>query len=315
MIQVKEIKIKKPNKLSAFFICLLIASALWLLHSLNTVYSKQYDVPVTFINYPHNKLMTNEAPKSIRVMLKASGLKLLLIELYKPFALTTLDFKEMKSDLNRNRFYLSSASAQIQQTFKFKADIKAVYPDTIAFINKTGTQKEVPVKVILAANYAQGYTCSDIQVNPKTVIVNGEQNDLKLIDTVYSSPIQFDQLKNSVSQAVTLVNTNNNIVLNNPSVELRISVDKLIEKEVILNINISGAESNFKYALFPSKVKLKVTAALNNFQKLDTADFKAIVDVSQKRSNKLQVNLINVPQQIHVLNFEPKEVEFLMIKK
>lgn len=315
MNQLKEIKIKKPNKLSAFFICLIIASALWLLHSLNTVYSEQFDIPIEFINYPHNKLMANEVPKSLKVTVKASGLKLLLISLNKPFALTILDFNDIKSDLNKNRFYLSSAGKQIQQGFKFKTEVKAVYPDTIAFITKAGTQKEVPVKLQLSVNYAQGFTGSSILVEPYTVMVNGEENDLKLIDTIYSEPVHFNQLKSSINEKVNLLNSNNNIVLSKANVDLKITVDKLVEKEITLNISVSNTEKNYKYALFPSKVKLKLTTALNNFQHLDTASFKAVVDIHQKRSNKVPVKLSLVPKDVHVLSYEPNEVEFLMIKK
>ncbi len=109
----KQIKIKKPNNLSAFFICLLIATALWLLHSLNTVYTQRFKIPVEFTNYPQNKTCISELPKELQVSVKTSGMKLLLISLNEPFPLLKIDFNEVRSDLNRNKFYLSSKNSKI----------------------------------------------------------------------------------------------------------------------------------------------------------------------------------------------------------
>jgi YbbR domain-containing protein len=47
---------KKPGKAKAFFICLVIAAFLWVVHSLNSVYNYNLKVPVVFKNTPRNKV-------------------------------------------------------------------------------------------------------------------------------------------------------------------------------------------------------------------------------------------------------------------
>ena len=47
----------------------------------------------------------------------------------------------------------------------------------------------------------------------------------------------------------------------------------------------------------------------------DTSLFRVFVDLSQRKNNKLSVNMKLLSENITVLSFEPKEVEFLMIKK
>lgn len=309
----KNIKQKKPSKLSAFFICLLVATFLWLLHSLNTVYTKHFSIPVEFKNYPQNKLMI-EIPKDIKVSVKASGLKLFMIGLTEPFPVLRIDLNDVKSDASRSKFYLSSKMSEIKKMFQFKADIRRIQPDTISFINNEGTQKEVPVKVPLRINYAKGYTNKLITIDPAWVVITGEAADLEGIDTIYTSPLSLNDQRADIVKTLSLINPNNKIALNSTVAHLSISLGKLVEKEISIPIKLENADEHYKYSFFPSKVKVKYSAVFGE-SGADTSLFRVFVDLSQRKNNKLSVNMKLLSENITVLSFEPKEVEFLMIKK
>jgi len=311
----KQIKIKKPSNLSAFFICLLIATALWLLHSLNTVYTQRFKIPVEFTNYPQNKTCLSELPKELQVSVKTSGMKLLLISLNEPFPLLKIDFNEVRSDLNRNKFYLSSNNSKIQKLFNIKTEIKGIYPDTIAFANKFGTQKEVFVKVPLNIKYAQGFTASDVNVNPGFVLVNGDAKDLELIDTVYTEPVFLNGINADVNRNIFIKNSNSKLVLSTNAVQLSISVSKLVGQEIVLPIQVENKEDGYDYSIFPSKVKIKFTATLDKKSIPDSLLFKVYVNSKQKKNNKLPVNVSALDNNITIMSIEPKEIEFLMIRK
>ncbi|MBL7917527.1 MAG: hypothetical protein JNM96_03960, partial [Bacteroidia bacterium] len=174
-----QIKLKKPNKLSAFFICLLISILLWLLHSLNTVYTKQYSIPVKFTNLPTDKQLMGELPNTIKLNIKASGLKLLFLQLQEPFSELELNFSQLKSDEQKNKFYISAALPLIKQHLNIKTDIKRIIPDTLIFSNKSGTHKEVFVKVPLMLKYSNGYNASEVTVEPAKIVINGDETILK----------------------------------------------------------------------------------------------------------------------------------------
>lgn len=315
MNTIKQIKIKKPSNLSAFFICLIIATALWMLHSLNTVYTQRFNIPVTFTNYPQNKTCLNELPKEIQVSVKTSGLKLLLIGLNEPFPSLTIDFNEVRSDLSRNKFYLSSNNSKIQKLFNVKTEIKQVYPDTIAFVNKSGAQKQVFVKVPLNIKYAQGYSASDVKVDPSFILVNGESKDLDLIDTLYTSPVFLTGLSSNYDKTIFIENINPKLILSANAVQLSIAVNKLVEREAYLPIKIENKEVKYDYSLLPSKVKIKYTLASGKNQKTDSLLFKVFVNAKQKSNNKLPVNVIALTNDVTLMDFQPKEVEFLIFKQ
>lgn len=311
----KQIKIKKPSNLSAFFICLIIATALWMLQSLNTVYTQRFKIPVEFSNYPQNKTCLNELPKELQVSVKTTGLKLLLISLNEPFPVLKVDFNEVRSDVNRNRFYLSSNNSKIQKLFNIKTEIKQVYPDTIAFINKSGTQKEVYVKVPLNVSFAQGYTASEVKIEPSFVFVNGEAKDLELIDTLYTNPVFLNGLGSDYTKNIFINNTNPKIVLSSNAVQLSIIVNKLVEREITLPIKIEDRDNSFEYSLFPAKVKVRYTSTSEKNSKADTLQLKAYVNTKKGTASKLLVNVAPLASDITIMSIEPREVEFLIIKK
>lgn len=255
-----------------------------------------------------------EVPKDIKVSVKASGLKLFMIGLTEPFPVLQMDLNDLKSDPTRSKFYLSSNLGEIKKMFQFKADIKRIQPDTLSFINNKGTQKEVPVKVPLTISYAKGYTAKLITLNPAKVMITGEAVDLEGIDTIYSTPLLLDDQQTDQLKTLNLINPNNKIAINATAVQLSISLGKLVEKEVTIPIKLENVDDRFKYSLFPSKVKVKYSGVFGELG-ADTTLFKIFVDLKQQKNNKLSVNIKLLSEQINILSFEPKEVEFLMIRK
>jgi len=279
------------------------------------VYTKRFKIPVEFTNYPQNKTPASELPKELLVSVKTSGMKLVLISLNEPFPLLKIDFNDVRSDLNRNKFYLSSNNSKIQKLFNIKTEIKAIYPDTIAFINKFGTQKEVFVKVPLNIKYAQGFNASDINVNPSFVLINGEEKDLELVDTIYTDPVFLNGINNDVNKNVFINNLNPKLVLSANAVQLSITVSKLIEREIVLPIKIENREEGYDYSIFPSKVKIKFTSTFDKNSIADSLLFKVFVNSKQKKNSKLPVNVSVLDKNITIMSTEPDEIEFLMIRK
>jgi hypothetical protein len=99
---------KKPGKTKAFFICVLIASFLWLIHALNTVYTETFKIDVSFTNVPLNRQSLDPLPERLSIDIKASGLKLALLRLNKPFKPLEIDFNALKP-LNHSQAYVLSA--------------------------------------------------------------------------------------------------------------------------------------------------------------------------------------------------------------
>ncbi|MGZ3901438.1 MAG: hypothetical protein ACXVNM_01265 [Bacteroidia bacterium] len=308
---------RKPGKTTAFFICLLVAAFLWLIKSLNTIYYKQVKIPVVFKNIPQNKKPLQEIPSYLYVDIKATGLKLFFILLNQPFKTIEVDFNDLKTTNKQRNYILSPSTVPFRNSLKFEATIKQISPDTIYFIEKSGYQKNVPVKVPLYVKCAPGFGYSTPDIVPAFATIIGDSNSIKRIDTIYTQALYLNNLGQRAEKKMPIIKPDDNIYYNINEVNVRVEVDRLIEQTVSLPINVISYNLNYKSInVYPSRVKVKFTALQNNFTPSDTSLFRASINsASFNSTNKTPVFLSTQPGNVNILSIEPKEAEILIIKK
>jgi len=310
-----EKKRKKPGKTTAFFICVGIATMLWVLQALNTVYTYTLTVPVVFKNLPQNKKPLTEVPNQLSVELKASGLKVLLVLANKPFKPVEVDFNTLKSINKQQNYVLNAGAINFKSSFKFETQIKHISPDTLYFSEKNGYQKNVPVKIPLFIKCSPGYGTKQPVINPAFVTIWGDTTDINQIDTIYTQPLNLVNVNKNYNSKLVIIKPNANISLSDDEVTTVIDVDRLVEHTVTLPVTVINAQNFKQVNIFPSKVKVKFTSVQNTFSISDTVLFRASINPTKVNgNNKCNVVLSTVPGNVNILNIEPNEVELLIIK-
>jgi hypothetical protein len=308
---------KKPGKTKAFFICLLIAAFLWVVHSLNSVYNYSLRVPVEFKNLPRNKKPLVQMPENLNIDVKASGLRLALILFNKPFKPLQVDFNSLKS-VNRNQNYvLSSSHLDFKSILKFETQIKHISPDTLYFSEKVGYQKNVPVKIPLYIKCQEGYGYKKPVISPAFLTIWGDTSMLDKIDTIYTQPLTLTNLNKSVNSRLDLIRPANDIYSAINDVTIFIEVARLVQQTITLPVSDVRNPVKQRVNIFPSNVRVTFTSIQNAFSEEDTTLFKAMIDSEKinKVTKKCPVFLSTVPGNVTVMSIEPKEVEILIFRK
>lgn len=306
---------KKPGKAKAFFICLILASFLWLIHSLNTVYTYNFKIPVVFKNVPQNKKPLVDIPDNISIDAKASGLKLALILLRRPFQPLEIDFNALKA-VNQN-YVISASRLNFRDVLRFETLVKNISPDTLYFSIKSGFQKNIPVKVPFYLKCKEGFGYKKPVLNPSFVTVWGDTSVLKDIDTLYANALTLSDLNKNMDIQLDLIKPDPQVYLNNGRVQVFIEVARLIEQTVTIPVYDFRKSLRNNVRIYPSTVKVRFTSVQNTFNQQDTALFKAMVD-SEKinpETKKSPVFLSTFPGHVTVMDIEPKEVEILIFKQ
>lgn len=304
------------GKLPAFLICLVVSGLLWLSHSLNRSYLYSLNIPVKFVNLPANKTLLSELPDQLRFDIKTSGLKLFFVLLNKPFNPITVDFNSLKGDNKSQTYAISSGNINIKSTTKLDVDIKKISPDTLFFAAKRGVNKNVPIRPVIYANADRGFILSKTIINPAYITINGDSASLRSIDSISTVPLYLNQLSVNYSGKLNLVRPSENVYLNLNEVSVNISVDKLLEKEVEVEVVPLNSPDGLTPKLFPDKVKIKFSSAKSDFNDINGKEFKVVVNFrkQKKEKNKLPVEVSVLPTQAHILSIEPSEIEFLLFK-
>ena len=290
---------------------------MWLIHSLNTVYTHTVKVPVVFKNLPQNKKPLSHLPETLALDLKASGLRLVLILMKKPFKPFEIDFNTLKS-VNRNQNYILSASQlNFNALFNFETQVKQIIPDTLYFSEKSGYQKMVPVKVPLYLKCKEGYGCKKPSINPSFVSVWGDTTTVNNIDTIYTQALTLSNLNKNFNGQLELIRPNQYVYTSTTEASVFIEVAKLIEQTITIPISDIKKSYYKQINMYPSRVKVKFTSIQDGFNAQDTALFKAMINSEKinKQSNKCPVFICTYPGNITIMDIEPKEVEILILKK
>ncbi len=307
----------KPGKTKAFFICLLIASFLWLAHSLNTVYTYTFKVPVTFKNIPPNKRPLMEMPKVITIDVKASGLKLVILLFNSPFRELEIDFNKLTSTGRNLNYVLSASQLDLLKIFKFETRVKRIIPDTLYFSEKTGYQKNVPIKVPYYIKCKEGYGFKKPQISPTFITIWGDTNLIEPIDTIATQPLNLGNISQNMRVNLHFIKPSPNIYSNINEASVFIEVNQLIEQTITIPVNDLRKSNYREVHLFPNKVKVKFTAMQNAISSNDTTAFSAMIDSDKPdlKNKKCRVFLGTLPGGVTIMDIEPKEVEILIFKK
>lgn len=255
-------------------------------------------------------------PEHLSVDVKASGLKLALIQLNKSRQPFVIDFNKLKS-VNRGQNYsLSGSQLNLNKRFRFETQIKNISPDTLYFSEKTGYQKIVPVKVPLLVKCKEGYGYKRPVLQPAFITIWGDTNIIEKIDTLYTQSLTLSNLGQSTTAQLQLIKPNAEVHTTTNEIMVKLDVARLIQETITIPVQAQKILPGQQVRMFPSGVNITFTSLQNTFRMSDTTLFKALVNIEKvkPKTNKCTVFLGSQPGHVTVLEIEPREVEILILK-
>lgn len=305
------------KKVGTFLICLGIASLLWVVHTLNRNYTYTIQVPVKFLNLPRNKLIVGELPEKLDVEIKTSGLKLVFISLKKRISQVVIDFNLLQNNAKSQAYSIRNGNFNLQSSINFDVEIIKIRPDTLFFSLNKGNSKLLPVKANLKVNCLDGYSIiSKPTITPAYVTVNGDSISLQKMDTVYTYFINLKDVHENFSSPVQLKKPYTSINYNVKDVQLSFNVDKLIESNIKVPVQIMNNASSETIKLLPNFINIKYLVAMKDYESINENSFKVVVNyehIKEKQKN-LQVEIIRAPSEVKILKTVPSTISYLIYK-
>ncbi len=257
-----------------------------------------------------------ELPEALYVDARASGLKLSLILLRKPFKPLEINFNDLTS-VNRNQNYVLSAShVNFGKVFRFDTQVQKVTPDTLYFSEKMGYQKIVPVKIPHYITCKEGFDYKRPVISPNFITIWGDTALIGNIDTIYTQPLTLNDLDESVSSNISFIKPDDDVYTSAHSAHIYIEVARLVEQTVSLPVDDIRASPGEVINIYPPNVSVRFTTMQNNLSEEDLALFQASIDSRKinRRTKKCAVFISEVPPNVTVMDIQPKEVEILIFK-
>lgn len=309
----------KSKELLTFLFFLCLSFLFWILQSMNEEAEATYRIPVRYRNVPEDIVFTTTPPATLALRLKDKGIILLNYSLGKPFQPIDIDIQPYLSH-NKGTIQVKEEQliALLKKQLNVSSTLLSLYPDTLLIHYSKQGDKLVPVRLDATLTGASQFQVgSQIQLSPDSVRVFAARSILDTLQSVSTRFLQLTDLTDTVVQKVALRPIKGAKTVP-AAVNVMIPVDEYTEKTLTLPVEVDGIPDTLLLRTFPSSVQLSCFVVLRDFKEVTPADFRIAVDYQAIReggSNRLPVEVMQMPQNVTNVRCKPDSVEFIIEEK
>jgi len=304
------------RRVSGFFTCLVLAIFAWIFTVLSNPYKYSVKEILAFKNLPQKRAFHSLQSDTVKVTVNGSGWEMIFSKMSIENKLITIDLRSLE---DRNYIVLSSQLEQINTKKEINREIIGFNPDTIYFDFSNRKEKRVPVHLITAIKYKRQFSLSNnIIIKPAYVIVNGPESIINKITEWKTDSLKLDSIDETISTYVNLQGlAESNLNVYPKYVQVTVPVDEFTEKVLQIPVTLINNKDYSSIKIFPQKVKVTFTTALNRYAEIDENFFEATADLELWRSRGykvLPVVLTKIPSFCKIISIEPPNIDFIIKK-
>ncbi len=319
----KKVYFRNDKRVAAYLVCVAIATGFWFLNALSKVYTVDMVVPVSYVNFPTNKTLSNRPPDRFDLKVKAHGFTILrhrLSFLFMPFEFNVNDMTNNRmTESRRNNYAFPARQFLTELSYQLSNDMEILNmsPDTLYFSFDKMGQRRVKVMPKVKVNLKKQYQISgDIETTPDSVTINGPQTLIDTLKYIYAESPKLSEIDKGVTTQADLKKINE-VYYDHGNVELKIPVEEYTEAQLSVPVSLSGQPSDLNIKLFPAKVKVSFQVGLSRFSEIKPEDFKLFVSYAdiQAGKQKLTVSCESSPAYLYAIKITPEQLEYLIENK
>lgn len=295
-----------------FLFLLLVSSAMWFIVSLGRVYEANMPYTVYIKNKPDNIKFTTPDSVSFNLKLKGRGYDLFSYQLQGDNKIE-IDFNDVTVQNGEITIPISKITPIVGKRINKNTRIISSSCNEIKFEVDKSAYK-CPVKISDNISLAPSYRLVDIEINPSTVWVFGD--NAATFDCVYTEPVSYSDLRSDIKLKVNLPSVNG-CTYNVKDVDISIKVEPYVRKKIQLPINAVGFPKGYTIDAVPESVSLSFDVSAEKQAKINEKEFKVGIKYDSLHHN------FNIPQKVQPLEtsagatnitISPSRVKYLIVK-
>lgn len=299
----------------AFTIALSFAVLFWLLIKLSKEYKTVVSFPVEYKNIPQDKLIQKEPLKNLDIQIKASGFKLIGLQIFnKKIALDATKLQRKSS--TDYYFLLQNQLLEIQEQISKNYVLEYFVQDSVFLNLGTLTTKKIALKGEFDISYKLGYhLMKEISISPDSILVSGPKEQIDTLSYMYLEKLTLNNVSKSIASTLTIKDVANTINFSVKKALVFGEIDRFTEGIVEIPFEIINAPDSIAINTFPTSLKIVFQSGLTNFNKVNSSSFKVICDYNQSFNNNLNYlipKVIMKPDFVTSVKLVPNKVEFLI---
>lgn len=235
-------------------LCVLFSASIWLVLNLSQDYAAIVSVPVKARSNMEGRGELSQSEATVTAQVSASGYRHVVMarrhKRTEEVNFAASDFRYLGGD----RYAISNTALYryVSQIFGEGATVESFISEDPEFSFPEETYKKVPVRAVLAVEYAPQYMAlKPLQVQPDSVLVYGEPSRLENVTVVATKPLDLDGLRSSVHGKLRL-ETPSGVRLSHDECVYSLEVTRFVELRSEVRLETRNVPSGVDLAVLPS---------------------------------------------------------------
>lgn len=303
-------KLKRALRSKTMIGSVIFAIALWVYTSLNGEYNTTVKVPL-FIDLPSNRSLEEVPTDNITVKVFGTGWQLFNLYFFNSSKNCFLDYTNHDFRVDDN-IVVTRNDLLNSLTGMINVESRDVNPTTIEI--KTGLlqSKYVRIKPNIRIKTREGFmVVGDIELEPDSVLINGNIKALNLIDFWETEALTINNIFSPVNSEIALKDTLEQIELDITTVKYMADVQQIAEITVPdVVIDIRGGSLPLGHTIKPNKIDVTIYGGVDQVVDFDQSSINAFIDVSEIKTDTTGIIKVNVnyPNDVKLLRIKPPYV-------
>ncbi|MEE4177036.1 MAG: YbbR-like domain-containing protein [Bacteroides sp.] len=318
----------RKKKTYVFLLCLLCSAFFWLFIKLSREAQMVFEQPLVITNVSSDVVVSQLSHERVSYTVQTNGARLLLSRYAKPYDSLRVDAGTLGKVTRNGKLWHYVSPGQLRSRLSERLDASSqlvgIWPDTVFVSLAYAAQKRLPVRPDATYTFERRFgQYGPVALNPDSVTVRGPRQLIDTLQAIYTEPLTFELLAETVQQPVALMNPafGQGLTLEVNQAELIIPVEEFTETSVDLNIEVvcpqEAGQGQRNLRLFPNRVTVTCLVSLKDYARLEASQFKAHVvcpSGNPDNTDRLEVIVETFPEFVSIQSIRPSSVEFLIIE-
>ena len=308
------------KKLSTYALFLFISFSFWFLSMLSKQHETTLQVPLSYVNFPADKVLVSTPVVFIEARVKAPGFSILFYNLFSSSTLS-LDVDQANTKPKKGGsevfWFMNTKRKDLAEVLSSSMQLIAINPERLSIPFSNKAKKKVAIKLSQSISLKpEIWFASSIVLSPDSVMVYGEQQQLDAVDFIETEELILVDVAENIIPIVEVI-IPDGLQCKTKNIEVTIEVEPFVEQMLKYKVEAKNLKKGYTIKLFPEVVQVTLRAPKDKYSMLKTDFLNLTVDASliSSENRTLTVEVENLPSFIQMQRVYPSRLEFLLIKE
>lgn len=309
-----QLKKKSVKRFSLFFA---ISFVFLIISKLSNDYKQTIKLKVNLVGFEDEIVLKNDSANYIIAYVEAKGFALVPLMFKNSKVLQVNAKKEVTVKSNHFIFDVQKHKFLIESQLGSSYDLVSVLPDTLLIAFSKRASKKVPITLKQTINYVVGYDLKgDFKFDIDSVKIVGAASEVDKINTITTEDLVLKDIKSKINESVKLdISDYQNIEIFPKSIKVSAEVARFTEGTVDVPLTITNQPNDVTINYFPKTVSISYYVDLENYNAVNTSDFKVECNYAELEENQtyLVPKVVKKPNFVKHINIKQKRIDFIKL--